>query len=234
MSFLSRRKPNPRLRTHAVNIFDGDYEERGSTGGPFEDVYDEEEGWEVSPADAEEDPEDAEMYPDTDSQADMLVQDDALEHHRANQAQRMKWIENAKPPVRVPQIDDRGRAYGLGRRKTATARVWIYPGSGVVTVNKMPFVDYFEREALREDILSPFIVTRTCGQFDVRCYCHGGGKSGQAGAVRLGVARALEKYNPEYRPPMKHKGLMTRDPRMVERKKIGKKKARKAPQWVRR
>merc|ERR1712127_811033 len=111
---------------------------------------------------------------------------------------------------------------------------WIQPGEGVITVNRRDFLDYFPRDSLREMILAPFVATETCGKFDVITSVEGGGLSGQAGAIRHGVARALEKYNPDYRPPMKRLGFMKRDPRMVERKKIGLKKARKAPQWVRR
>ena len=156
------------------------------------------------------------------------------EFDRNEEAQRRKWIERSKPPVRVPEIDAAGRAYGKGGRKTATAHVYVYPGEGTITVNGKTFLDYFPRDSHREDILGPMIATMTCGKFDVYCKVRGGGKSGQAGAMRHGIARALEKYNPDYRPPMKALGFMTRDPRKVERKKVGLKKARKAPQWVKR
>ena len=136
--------------------------------------------------------------------------------------------------VRVQELDARGRAYGRGSRKTAQARVWIFPGEGNITINRKDLVDYFDRESNRELLLMPFVATGTCGMFDVKCYVQGGGLSGQAGAVRHGLARALEKYNPDFRPPLKALGFLTRDPRMVERKKYGLKKARKAPQWVKR
>jgi len=145
-----------------------------------------------------------------------------------------KWLENARPPKRVSVIDDKGRAYAKGGRKTAKSKVWLYPGEGNITVNGKDFVDYFPRDTHREDILAPFIATQTCTMFDIVSKVRGGGLSGQAGALRLGIARALQNYNPEFRPAMKVVGLMTRDPRMVERKKTGLKKARKAPQWVKR
>ena len=153
----------------------------------------------------------------------------------AEDAQRKRWIENARPPVRVPVIDDRGRAYGRGGRKTASARVWIQPGFGHVVVNHKPLEEYFDRQTDRELILAPFAATMTCGKFDVTATVTGGGLTGQAGAIRHGAARALNHYNPDqYRPALKRLGYLTRDPRKVERKKIGRVKARKSPQWVKR
>jgi len=157
-----------------------------------------------------------------------------LDEDDAKQALRAKWKENAKPHVRVQTLDHRGRAYGKGGRKTAIARVWIQPGEGQITINRRDFIHYLPRDSLRELVLSPFIATQTCGKFDVNVSVSGGGISGQAGAIRHGIARALQNYNPEYRYSMKRLGFLTRDSRMVERKKIGLKKARKAPQWVRR
>lgn len=90
-------------------------------------------------------------------------------------AKRAKWIENAKPPVRVPEIDSSGRSYGRGGRKVSTARVWIYPGEGIVTVNRSEFLNYFPRESDREMILSPFVATKTCGMFDMMVQVEGGG-----------------------------------------------------------
>lgn len=158
----------------------------------------------------------------------------ALAAHRAWQAEKSRRVENARPPLRVSEIDSRGRSYGRGSRKSAQARVWIQPGEGEVVVNRREFSSYFCLESDREKILGPFVATSTCGSFDVVAQVRGGGTSGQAGAIRLGLARALEKYDPDYRPAMKYQGFLTRDPRKVERKKIGLKKARKAPQWVRR
>lgn len=149
--------------------------------------------------------------------------------------QKKRWIENAKPPVRKPVIDERGRAYGRGGRKTAAARVWIQPGLGHVVVNHKDLVDYFDRTTDRELVLAPFVATQTCGKFDVTAMVDGGGLTGQAGAIRHGLARALNHYNPDlYRPPLKRLGYLTRDPRKVERKKVGHLKARKKPQWVKR
>jgi small subunit ribosomal protein S9 len=150
-------------------------------------------------------------------------------------AKRKRWLESTKPPLRVPVIDERGRAYGRGGRKTASARVWIEPGFGNIVVNKRDFIDYFGRTSDREHVLGPFTATDTCGKFDVMATVMGGGLTGQAGAIRHGVARALNHYNPdEYRPALKRLGYLTRDPRKVERKKVGHLKARKKPQWVKR
>lgn len=168
------------------------------------------------------------------SEADQILQQEALRQQREDDARRKRWAENARPKARTREIDERGRAYGRGGRKTASARVWIYPGEGMISVNRRDFVDFFPRESHRESILGPFVASRTAGFFDVRVQVEGGGLSGKAGAVRHGLARALERYNPDYRPAMKRLGYLTRDSRMVERKKVGRKKARKSPQWVRR
>lgn len=212
-----------RTRTHVVSIANGDYADYND----FDDEDDDGKGWDLDKA----------FNPDLSQQneRDREAHASLLEADRDQEAQRRKWIEGSKRPVRVPVIDERGRAHGRGGRKSSTASVFLYPGEGNITVNDMDFVEYFPRDSLRENILGPFVATRTCGAFDVTCKVHGGGKSGQAGAVRHGIARALQNYNPdEYRPPMKALGFMTRDPRKVERKKIGLKKARKAPQWVKR
>eukprot|EP00567_Pseudictyota_dubia_P005803 CAMPEP_0197449210 /NCGR_PEP_ID=MMETSP1175-20131217/20408_1 /TAXON_ID=1003142 /ORGANISM="Triceratium dubium, Strain CCMP147" /LENGTH=294 /DNA_ID=CAMNT_0042981253 /DNA_START=69 /DNA_END=953 /DNA_ORIENTATION=+ len=235
-----QRRPSPNIRIHAVSIFDGNYDDYYNDNDQgAEQAFptdDEETEWKLSPSDANEgeDDEFADLFEGGNTELDRKVSALILERHRAYQEKKKKWIENAKPKVRVQQIDERGRAHGRGSRKTANAGVFIFPGEGYITVNNCDLVDYFPRESDRDLVLSPFVATRTCGKFDVRCHVAGGGKTGQAGAVRHGLARALEKYNPEYRPPMKRLGYLTRDPRMVERKKIGLKKARKAPQWVRR
>ncbi len=157
------------------------------------------------------------------------------EIQREEDERRKRWLENAKPPVRESVVDERGRAYGRGGRKTASARVWIQPGFGNVVINKKEFVDYFGRMSDRELILEPLAATETLGRFDVTVTVEGGGLRGQAGAIRHGLARALNHYNPDvYRPPLKRLGYLTRDPRKVERKKIGHLKARKKPQWVKR
>ena len=135
---------------------------------------------------------------------------------------------------RVRLVDGQGRAYATGRRKAAVARVWVRPGSGKVWVNGGPLDALFASVARRGDVLSPFAVTATLGKFDVRATVCGGGSTGQAQAVRHGLARALQAWDPALRPPLKAAGLLTRDPRVVERKKPGKAKARKSFQWVKR
>ena len=124
--------------------------------------------------------------------------------------------------------------YGTGRRKSATARVRLIPGSGSVTVNKRDIDDYFGLDTLRLIINQPFAVTGTEGRFDVIATVQGGGFSGQAGAIRHGIARALLQANEEYKQALKKAGLLTRDPRMKERKKYGLKAARRASQFSKR
>jgi len=124
--------------------------------------------------------------------------------------------------------------YGTGRRKNAIARVRLVPGEGNFTVNGKPAEEYFGREALVAFALQPFKVTETSGRFDVIVRASGGGVSGQSGAVRLGIARALLEASDEYRGELKRAGYLRRDPRMVERKKYGLKKARKRPQFSKR
>ena len=121
-----------------------------------------------------------------------------------------------------------------GRRKTSVARVRLERGSGQFTLNGRPLQDYFPTETLQALVRQPFDVTESAGQFDVVARIHGGGMTGQAGALRLGIARALEEEEPDWRAPLKSAGLLTRDPRKVERKKYGLKKARKAPQYSKR
>ncbi|MDI3471993.1 MAG: small subunit ribosomal protein [Thermotogaceae bacterium] len=127
--------------------------------------------------------------------------------------------------------------YGTGRRKNAVARVFLRNGNGKIIINGKEYDDlikYFQRSTLVQHIVEPFNVTNTTGKFDMIIRVNGGGLSGQAGAVRLGIARALLQYNPELRKALKEKGMLTRDPRMVERKKYGLKKARRAPQFSKR
>ncbi|TLM98768.1 MAG: 30S ribosomal protein S9 [Actinobacteria bacterium] len=124
--------------------------------------------------------------------------------------------------------------YGTGRRKTSVARVYLTPGTGEITINKRPAVEYFGREALVAFATTPFKATETVGRFDVKAILEGGGISGQAGALRLGIARALLEAGDDYRAELKKAGLLRRDPRMVERKKYGLKKARKKPQFSKR
>jgi len=229
------RRPNPKLRVHAVSIPHGDYNYEGGDDYhygndlPFPNEDDSDDGWDIIKSQVDDDNDKPRGMTHLDKEAAA-----ALAYQRKADARKARWIKNAKPVVRVRDIDDRGRSYGRGGRKTTTARVWIQPGEGVITVNRRDLLDYFPRETHREMIISPFVASKTCGLFDVNVAVEGGGVSGKAGAIRHGIARALEKYNPDYRPPMKRLGFMTRDPRKVERKKVGLKKARKAPQWVRR
>lgn len=124
--------------------------------------------------------------------------------------------------------------YGTGRRKKSVARVRLYPGSGEITINGRSIDDYFGLETLKLIVNQPFGVTGTTGKFDIVANVKGGGISGQAGAARHGVARALLSADPEYRPALKAAGFLTRDPRMKERKKYGLKAARRAPQFSKR
>ena len=124
--------------------------------------------------------------------------------------------------------------YGTGRRKKSVARVRLIPGSGNITINKRSIDEYFGLETLKLIVNQPFGVTGTAGKFDIVCTVTGGGISGQAGAIRHGVARALLQADAEYRPLLKKAGLLTRDPRMKERKKYGLKGARRAPQFSKR
>lgn len=124
--------------------------------------------------------------------------------------------------------------YGTGRRKHSVSRVRVYPGTGMITINGRDIEDYFGLDTLKTIVRQPFAVTSTEGQFDVVCTVAGGGVSGQAGAIRHGIARALLQNGDEMRPLLKKAGLLTRDPRMKERKKYGLKAARRAPQFSKR
>ncbi|MGI6079738.1 MAG: 30S ribosomal protein S9 [Candidatus Avilachnospira sp.] len=126
------------------------------------------------------------------------------------------------------------RYYGTGRRKKSVARVYVTPGTGVITINKKNIDEYFGLETLKVIVRQPFVATGTEGKFDVLVNVHGGGFTGQAGAIRHGISRALLQADGEYRPALKKEGYLTRDPRMKERKKYGLKKARKAPQFSKR
>jgi small subunit ribosomal protein S9 len=136
--------------------------------------------------------------------------------------------------VREPKIDAQGRAYATGKRKNAVARVWIKPGKGKVTINGRDQEVYFARPVLRMMIAQPLQVADRVGQFDVEVTVQGSGLSGQAGAVRHGLAKALTYYEPGLRSVLKPHGFLTRDPRVVERKKYGKAKARRSFQFSKR
>jgi small subunit ribosomal protein S9 len=137
-------------------------------------------------------------------------------------------------PRYVQKLDPQGRAYATGKRKDAVAQVWIKPGPGKALVNGKPLDSYFARAVLRMILRQPLGVAKRTGQYDLTVSVAGGGLSGQAGAVRHGLAKALVNYEPELRPVLKKEGFLTRDPRVVERKKYGKKKARRSFQFSKR
>ncbi len=136
--------------------------------------------------------------------------------------------------IREQEIDAQGRSYATGRRKDAVARVWLKPGTGKIVVNGRDQEVYFARPSLRLVINQPFGITERVGQYDVMVTVKGGGLSGQAGAVKHGIAQALSKYEPTLRSAVKAEGFLTRDSRVVERKKYGKAKARKSFQFSKR
>ena len=138
------------------------------------------------------------------------------------------------PIKRERKVDAQGRSYGTGRRKDAVARVWVKPGSGKVIVNGKDQAKYFARHTHRLILNQPFLIVNSVGRYDVVCTVKGGGLSGQAGAVRHGISRALQDQDPELRPTLKKAGMLTRDDRIVERKKVGKHKARRSKQWAKR
>ncbi len=137
-------------------------------------------------------------------------------------------------PKAEPKRDKQGRAYATGKRKNAVARVWVKPGKGKIVINEREIENYFTRPVLRMLINQPFTVTNRLNEFDVVCTVSGGGLSGQAGAVRHGISKALTYYEPDLRPALKAGGFLTRDARVVERKKYGKKKARRSFQFSKR
>ncbi|MFZ9394641.1 MAG: 30S ribosomal protein S9 [Erythrobacter sp.] len=143
-------------------------------------------------------------------------------------------IAVATAPLREQELDKQGRAYATGRRKDAVARVWVKPGSGKITVNGKDQETYFARPTLRLIINQPFAITDRSGQYDVVATVKGGGLSGQAGAVKHGIAQALSKYEPALRSTVKAAGFLTRDSRVVERKKYGRAKARRSFQFSKR
>ena len=137
-------------------------------------------------------------------------------------------------PKYVQKLDKQGRAYATGKRKNAVARVWVKPGSGKIVVNTKPVEQFFARPVLRMMIQQPLVATNRNGQYDVICTVSGGGLSGQAGAVRHGLSKALTYYEPDLRGALKKGGFLTRDSRVVERKKYGRAKARRSFQFSKR
>ena len=161
---------------------------------------------------------------------------DALQNAQIRHAPQTAGT-TAQPGVaeeRKQKLDEKGRAYATGKRKNAVARVWIKPGTGKITVNDRDSPVYFARPVLRMLLNQPFVVVNRLGQFDVVCTVVGGGLSGQAGAVRHGISKALLNYEPALRPALKSNGFLTRDSRVVERKKYGKAKARRSFQFSKR
>ena len=140
----------------------------------------------------------------------------------------------ATKTARKSEKDKKGRAYATGRRKDAVARVWVMPGHGSITINDKSMDEYFSRPVLKMIINQPFEVTNRVNEFDVVCTVKGGGLSGQAGAIKHGISRALNEYEPELRAALKQAGFLTRDDRTVERKKYGKAKARRSYQFSKR
>jgi len=135
---------------------------------------------------------------------------------------------------REPKLDAKGRAYGTGRRKESVARVWLKRGKGKVIVNGKPQEQYFGRQTHLLVLNQPFLVAGRVNEFDVECTVVGGGLSGQAGAIRHGISRALDNFEPALHTPLKKAGFLTRDARQVERKKVGLHKARRSKQWAKR
>lgn len=157
----------------------------------------------------------------------------------AETVQSLEGLSALKPeaidkPVYVQKLDKFGRAYATGKRKNAVARVWIKPGSGKITVNTRTLEVYFARPVLRMVLQQPLVTANRQGQFDVICKVSGGGLSGQAGALRHGLSKALTLYEPDLRGVLKKAGFLTRDSRVVERKKYGRKKARRSFQFSKR
>lgn len=136
--------------------------------------------------------------------------------------------------AREAKTDAQGRAYGTGRRKESVARVWVKRGKGKIIVNGKPQEQYFGRQTHLLVLNQPFLVANRVGEFDVECTVVGGGLSGQAGAIRHGISRALDNFEPALHGSLKKAGFLTRDARQVERKKVGKHKARRSKQWAKR
>jgi small subunit ribosomal protein S9 len=157
----------------------------------------------------------------------------------AETMQSLDQLSTLKPvapeaPKYVQKLDKQGRAYATGKRKNAVARVWVKPGKGTITINKKPVETFFARPVLRMLIQQPLVAANRAGQFDVNCLVSGGGLSGQAGAVRHGLSKALTQFEPELRSVLKRGGFLTRDSRVVERKKYGRAKARRSFQFSKR
>ena len=147
---------------------------------------------------------------------------------------KLKVDDKEEAIVNEPKIDTLGRSYATGRRKESTARVWVKRGTGKISINGKEMVNYFARPVLQMQLNFVFDITERNDQFDVVATVKGGGLSGQAGAVRHGLSRALSLFDPDLRKPLKTAGMLTRDSRVVERKKYGRAKARKSFQFSKR
>jgi small subunit ribosomal protein S9 len=157
----------------------------------------------------------------------------------AETIQSLDQLATLKPaapeaPKYIQKLDKQGRAYATGKRKDAVARVWIKPGPGKIVINERTIEVYFARPVLRMLIQQPLVVSNRNGQYDVSCTVSGGGLSGQAGAVRHAISKALTQYEPDLRSVLKRGGFLTRDSRVVERKKYGRAKARRSFQFSKR
>jgi len=184
---------------------------------------------EEAPAETAAPAAEAESAPASGGREDRRGKDDAVTDHGAStQGPQIQAV------LREQQLDKYGRAYATGRRKDAVARVWLKPGSGKIVVNGREQEVYFARPTLRLVINQPFDVADRRGQYDVEATVKGGGLSGQAGAVKHGIAQALSRFEPALRTAVKQAGFLTRDPRVVERKKYGRAKARRSFQFSKR
>ena len=148
--------------------------------------------------------------------------------------QSLQDLKAEQAPVYVQKLDGQGRAYATGKRKDAVARVWLTRGGGRIIINDKDFTAYFARPVLQMVVEQPIVAAARTGQYDVRATVAGGGLSGQAGAVRHGISKALTYYEPDLRPVLKKGGFLTRDSRTVERKKYGRRKARRSFQFSKR
>ncbi|MFL1780953.1 30S ribosomal protein S9 [Candidatus Hepatincolaceae symbiont of Richtersius coronifer] len=143
-------------------------------------------------------------------------------------------LQEPEAPKYLQKIDEKGRAYATGKRKNSIARVWLQPGSGKIEINEKDIEAYLARPVLRMIVNQPFEIIGAENHYDIKVSVLGGGLSGQAGAIKHGISKALFAYNPDYRPALKRAGFITRDSRVVERKKYGHKKARKSFQFSKR
>ena len=159
---------------------------------------------------------------------------DQLKDAVAGVAPEAAAVATAAAPAREPQRDALNRSYATGKRKDAVARVWVKPGSGKVSVNGKDMSEYFARPVLQMILRQPFDIAGVAGQYDVVATVTGGGLSGQAGAIKHGISQALQLHEPSLRAPLKAAGFLTRDSRVVERKKYGRRKARRSFQFSKR